>query len=144
MGIEGDVGRSQLGGTKKEIDELKNKLQDYEKMSKFQKAAVSDTSATAELETKLADTKKQLSNFERDHRSELNNTKMKYDGKVAVMNEEIAALKAQASKYRRLVIHILLIIPLRGLKVVILKWPIPLADSTVLAIFRRIGHFLEN
>ena len=63
--IEGDVGRSQLGGTKKEIDELKNKLQDYEKMSKFQKAAVSDTSATAELETKLADTKKQLSNFER-------------------------------------------------------------------------------
>ena len=142
--IEGDVGRSQLGGTKKEIDELKNKLQDYEKMSKFQKAAVSDTSATAELETKLADTKKQLSNFERDHRSELNNTKMKYDGKVAVMNEEIAALKAQASKYRRLVIHILLIIPLRGLKVVILKWPIPLADSTVLAIFRRIGHFLEN
>ena len=133
-----------MGGTKKEIDELKNKLQDYEKMSKFQKAAVSDTSATAELETKLADTKKQLSNFERDHRSELNNTKMKYDGKVAVMNEEIAALKAQASKYRRLVIHILLIIPLRGLKVVILKWPIPLADSTVLAIFRRIGHFLEN
>ena len=103
--IEGDVGRSQLGGTKKEIDELKNKLQDYEKMSKFQKAAVSDTSATAELETKLADTKKQLSNFERDHRSELNNTKMKYDGKVAVMNEEIAALKAQASKYRRLVIY---------------------------------------
>ena len=94
-----------MGGTKKEIDELKNKLQDYEKMSKFQKAAVSDTSATAELETKLADTKKQLSNFERDHRSELNNTKMKYDGKVAVMNEEIAALKAQASKYRRLVIY---------------------------------------
>jgi hypothetical protein len=133
--IEGDVGRSQLGGTKKEIDELKNKLQDYEKMSKFQKAAVSDTSATAELETKLADTKKQLSNFERDHRSELNNTKMKYDGKVAVMNEEIAALKAQASKYRRLVIHILLIIPLRRLKVVILKWPIPQADSF------GIGHF---
>ena len=110
-------------------------------MSKFQKAAVSDTSATAELETKLADTKKQLSNFERDHRSELNNTKMKYDGKVAVMNEEIAALKAQASKYRRLVIHILLIIPLRGLKVVILKWPIPFADSPESAIFWRISHF---
>ena len=33
---------------------------------------------------------------------------MKYDGKVAVMNEEIAALKAQASKYRRLVIKIFL------------------------------------
>ena len=33
---------------------------------------------------------------------------MKYDGKVAVMNEEIAALKAQASKYRRLVTYIFL------------------------------------
>merc|ERR1712223_1654520 len=99
--IEGDVGRSQLAGTKKEIDELKLKLQDYEKMSRFQKAAVSDSSASAELETKLSDAKKQLSTIERDHRSEMNNVKMKYDGKVAVMNEEIASLKAQSSKYRR-------------------------------------------
>merc|ERR1712223_1666821 len=99
--IEGDVGRSQLVGTKKEIDELKLKLQDYEKMSRFQKAAVSDSSASAELETKLSDAKKQLSTIERDHRSEMNNVKMKYDGKVAVMNEEIASLKAQSSKYRR-------------------------------------------
>ena len=99
--FSGDVGRSQLAGTKKEIDELKLKLQDYEKMSRFQKAAVSDSSASAELETKLSDAKKQLSTIERDHRSEMNNVKMKYDGKVAVMNEEIASLKAQSSKYRR-------------------------------------------
>ena len=31
---------------------------------------------------------------------------------------------------------------LRWPKVAILKWPIPLADSSELAIFRRIGHFL--
>ena len=99
--FSGDVGRSQFAGSKKEIDELKTKLQDYEKMSRFQKAAVSDNNASAELETKLSDAKKQLSNIERDHRSELNNVKMKFDGKIAVMNEEIASLKTQSSKYRR-------------------------------------------
>ena len=31
----------------------------------------------------------------------MNNVKMKYDGKIAVMSEEIASLKLQASKYRR-------------------------------------------
>ena len=35
----------------------------------------------------------------------------------------------------------LMYIPLRRPKVAILKWPIPLADSSELAIFRRIGHF---
>merc|ERR1712029_990982 len=35
--IEGDVGRSQLTASKKDCEELKLKLYDYEKMSKFQK-----------------------------------------------------------------------------------------------------------
>jgi uncharacterized small protein (DUF1192 family) len=31
----------------------------------------------------------------------VNNVKMKYDSRVAIMNEEIVSLKAQCSKYRR-------------------------------------------
>jgi mitofilin len=99
--IEGDVARSQLSSLRKECDEIKLKLMDYEKMSKFQKAATADTSAITVLEEKLADAKKQISNAERDHRSEVNNMKMKYDGKIAVMSEEIASMKTQATKYRR-------------------------------------------
>merc|ERR1712045_287274 len=76
------------------------KLYDYEKMSKFQKAASSD-GKEKELEGKLNEAKKTLSKTEREHTSELNNVKIKYDGKIAVMSEEIASLKAQSSKYRR-------------------------------------------
>ena len=98
--IEGDVGRSQLTASKKDCEELKLKLYDYEKMSKFQKAASSD-GKEKELEGKLNEAKKTLSKTEREHTSELNNVKIKYDGKIAVMSEEIASLKAQSSKYRR-------------------------------------------
>merc|ERR1711962_774352 len=34
-------------------------------------------------------------------KSDVNNTKMKYDSKIAIMTEEIHALKSQSSKYRR-------------------------------------------
>ena len=45
--------------------------------------------------------KKQLASVEKDHKSEVNTIKMKHDSKVALMGEEIAALKAQSAKYRR-------------------------------------------
>ena len=51
--IEGDVTRSQVAQSKKEIDDLKIKLADYEKMSKFQKAVSSDSTAISGLESKL-------------------------------------------------------------------------------------------
>ena len=99
--IEGDVARSQVNSAKKEADDLKLKLMDYEKMSKFQRAVSTDSSANNDLETKLTEARKQLSNIEREHKAEVNNMKMKYDGKIAVMGEEIAGLKSQTSKYRR-------------------------------------------
>merc|ERR1712110_1371470 len=76
--IEGDVAQSQVSGQRKDIEELKLKLLDYEKMTKFQKVVSSD-----------------------DKQTEENNIKMKYDSKTALMNEEIMALKAQCSKYKR-------------------------------------------
>ena len=99
--IEGDVTKSQLNATRKEVDDLKLKLLDYEKMSKFQKAVKSDSSANSDLEQKLNEAKKQISNLEKEHKTENNNVKLKYDGKIAVMQEEIASLKSQSSKYRR-------------------------------------------
>jgi hypothetical protein len=38
---------------------------------------------------------------QRERKSEVNNVKMKYDSRVAIMNEEIVSLKSQCSKYRR-------------------------------------------
>merc|ERR1712088_286049 len=39
--------------------------------------------------------------WDAERKSDLNNTKMKYDSKIAIMTEEIHALKSQSSKYRR-------------------------------------------
>ena len=70
-------------------------------MSKFQKVISDESSITAELESKLEDMRKQLSTEPRERKSEVNNVKMKYDSRVAIMNEEIVSLKSQCSKYRR-------------------------------------------
>merc|ERR1712051_684159 len=42
-----------------------------------------------------------LTSEQKERKTEVNNIKMKYDSKTALMNEEIMALKAQCSKYKR-------------------------------------------
>merc|ERR1711997_964821 len=99
--IEGDVAQSQVSGQRKDIEELKLKLLDYEKMTKFQKVVSSDDKQTADGKQKLEEMKKQLAKEQKERKTETNNLKMKYDSKTALMNEEIMALKAQCSKYKR-------------------------------------------
>ena len=103
--IECDVSRSQHASAKKELEDIRQKLQDYEKMNRYGRSAngSSSTSGTLDSDTanQLDDLKKQLANEQKERKSDLNNTKMKYDSKIAIMTEEIHALKSQASKYRR-------------------------------------------
>ena len=63
--------------------------------------AFKNTNFACFQETKLEELKKQLSGEQRERKSEVNNVKMKYDSRVAIMNEEIVSLKSQCSKYRR-------------------------------------------
>lgn len=98
--IECDVARSQHTSCRKELDDLKVKLQDYEKMSRFQKAAAGDTT-TADSNSQIEELKRQISNEQRERTSDVNNIKMKADSKIAIMAEELTSLKSQASKYRR-------------------------------------------
>merc|ERR1712203_290973 len=99
--IEGDVAQSQVSGQRKDIEELKLKLLDYEKMTKFQKVVSTDDKQAADGKQKLEEMKKQLTTEQKERKTEVNNIKMKYDSKTALMNEEIMALKAQCSKYKR-------------------------------------------
>merc|ERR1712142_1099787 len=98
--IECDVSRSQHSTVKKELEDVKQKLQDYEKMNRYGKSATDSTSA-AGSSSQLEDLKKQLTTEQREKKSDLNTMKMKYDSKIAIMTEEIHALKSQSSKYRR-------------------------------------------
>ena len=97
--IEYDVSKSQLTTARKEIEDIKQKLQDYEKMNRYGKSAASTTSSQDKGE--VEDMKKQLAAEQKERKSDINNTKMKYDSKIAIMTEEIHALKSQSSKYRR-------------------------------------------
>merc|ERR1712141_495447 len=99
--IEGDVAQSQVSGQRKDIEELKLKLLDYEKMTKFQKVVSTDDKQAADGKQKLEEMKKQLTSEQKERKTEVNNIKMKYDSKTALMNAEIMALKAQCSKYKR-------------------------------------------
>merc|ERR1712227_113773 len=98
--IECDVARSQHAQAKKEQEDLKQKLQDYEKMSKYGRS-VAGTNSSSSSNDEVEDLKKQLAAAEKDSKSTANNIKMKYDSKIAIMTEEIHALKSQSSKYRR-------------------------------------------
>merc|ERR1711962_1835773 len=72
---------------------------DYEKMNKYGKSAANTSNSSDKGE--LDDLKKQLATEQKERKSDINNTKMKYDSKIAIMTEEVHALKSQASKYRR-------------------------------------------
>ena len=98
--IECDVARSQHSSVKKELEDVKQKLADYEKMNRYGKSAT-DSNSSSDASSQIEDLKKQLSSEQKERKSDLNNTKMKYDSKIAIMSEEVHALKSQASKYRR-------------------------------------------
>merc|ERR1719312_1370161 len=98
--IECDVSRSQHSTVKKELEDVKQKLQDYEKMNKYGKSAL-DNSSSAGSATELEDLRKQLTSEQKEKKSDLNTMKMKYDSKIAIMSEEVHALKSQGAKYRR-------------------------------------------
>jgi len=98
--IECDVARSQHTQAKKENEDMKQKVQDYEKMNRYGRSAAGSNSSS-ESKGEIEDLKKQLAAVEKENKSGVNNIKMKYDSKIAIMTEEIHALKSQSSKYRR-------------------------------------------
>jgi len=98
--IECDVARSQHTQAKKESEDMKQKLQDYEKMNRYGKSAAGSNSSNDSTQ-QVDDLKKELTTMDKENKSALNNVKMKYDSKIAIMTEEVHALKSQASKYRR-------------------------------------------
>merc|ERR1719245_2190980 len=69
-------------------------------MSKYGRS-VAGTNSSSASNDEVEDLKKQLAAAEKDSKSTANNIKMKYDSKIAIMTEEIHALKSQSSKHRR-------------------------------------------
>merc|ERR1719219_1464763 len=69
-------------------------------MNRYGKSAAGSNSSNDSTQ-QVDDLKKELTTMEKENKSAMNNVKMKYDSKIAIMTEEVHALKSQASKYRR-------------------------------------------
>ncbi|XP_026319891.1 protein MLP1 homolog isoform X2 [Hyposmocoma kahamanoa] len=83
---------------KKELEEAKNKLEDYERLSKIQRNL---TSVNVELEHELAELNKRLEQADKARKAEVSETKMRYEGQMNSMREELKSLHNQVSRFKR-------------------------------------------
>nr|CAD7445857.1 unnamed protein product [Timema bartmani] len=88
----------QMDHIKKENDELRRKLEDFDKVVKIQRNMTADTSA---IDKELRETKNKLLQEEKCRKTEVAQLKMRYDGRVALISEEIQGLQAQVSRFKR-------------------------------------------
>lgn len=74
------------------MEEIRKKLEDYEKVSKIQRNL---TTENAELERELAALNKRIEQAEKARKSELSETKMRYEGQLNTMRDELKSLHNQ-------------------------------------------------
>lgn len=77
-----------------QLEEARNKLEDYEKVSKIQRNLTSENS---ELEREVTALQSRLEQAERSRRNEVTDTKMRYDSQMNSMREELKSLQNQVS-----------------------------------------------
>lgn len=77
-----------------QLEEAKSKLEDYERLSKIQRNL---TSANVELEQELAELNKRLEQTDKARKAEVSETKMRYEGQMNSMREELKSLHNQVN-----------------------------------------------
>ncbi|XP_075213004.1 uncharacterized protein LOC142319510 isoform X2 [Lycorma delicatula] len=88
----------QIECMRKENDELRRKLEDYDKVVKVQRSYSSDTS---NIERELRETKNKLYMEEKARKTELSAMKLSYDNRVSVITSELKSSQAQVSRFKR-------------------------------------------
>ncbi|XP_061385732.1 centromere-associated protein E isoform X1 [Danaus plexippus] len=83
---------------KKELEEARRKLEDYEKISKVQRTLTADN---AELERELAALNNRLEQADKARKNEVAETKARYDSQMNSLRDEMKSLHNQVSRFRR-------------------------------------------
>ncbi|XP_026676761.1 LOW QUALITY PROTEIN: COP1-interactive protein 1-like [Diaphorina citri] len=83
---------------RKETEELRKKLEDYEKVSKAQNTMKVDTSA---IERELRETKTRLEAEEKARKSDVAAVKMRYDKRATALSDELKAIQGQVLRFKR-------------------------------------------
>lgn len=74
------------------MEEAKQNLEDYERVSKIQRNL---TVENAELEQELSALQARLEQAEKARRTEITDTKIRYDGQMNTMRDELKSLQNQ-------------------------------------------------
>lgn len=78
-----------------QLEEAKNKLEDYERLSKIQRNL---TSVNVELEHDLAQMNARLEQADKARKAEVSETKMRYEGQMNSIRDELKSLHNQVDR----------------------------------------------
>jgi len=93
-----EVHVSRMEDIRKENEELRRKLEDFDKVTKVSRAMTFDSS---QHDREIRDLKNKLSNEEKAHRSEMTHTRMRLENRIALLQEESQNTQTQLEKARR-------------------------------------------
>ncbi|CAG9855281.1 unnamed protein product [Phyllotreta striolata] len=88
----------QMDYMRKENDELKKKLDDYDKVNKVQRNINADSTA---MEKEMKQLRIRLNNLEKSKKSDLAEMKMRYESQTNVVNGELQSLQNQVVRFKR-------------------------------------------
>lgn len=95
---EFEVINDQMEYMRRENDEMKKKLDDYDKVSKIQRTISADSSA---MEKEIKELKSRLNNAEKAKKADLAQCKMRYDSQIVAISDELKSLQAQVTRFKR-------------------------------------------
>lgn len=95
---EYEVINDQMEYMRRENDEMKKKLDDYDKVSKIQRNISADSSA---MDREIKELKLRLTNAEKSKKADLAQCKMRYDSQIVAINDELKSLQAQVTRFKR-------------------------------------------
>lgn len=88
----------QFKNLRKDNEDLKQKLDDFHKVSKVQRNMNADNTA---LDKELSQVKSKLSQSERNHRADVAECKMRYESQINIINDELHNFQNQVMKFKR-------------------------------------------
>ncbi|XP_030748384.1 uncharacterized protein PFB0765w isoform X2 [Sitophilus oryzae] len=95
---EYDLIHDQMEYMRKENDELNKKLDDYEKVNKVQRNISADSSA---MEKEIKHLRIKLNSADKSKKTDVAECKMRYEGQLNVMNQELQSLQNQVLRFKR-------------------------------------------
>ncbi|GJQ68808.1 hypothetical protein Trydic_g5068 [Trypoxylus dichotomus] len=93
-----EIATDQMDYMRKENDELRKKLDDFDKVSKIQRNISADSSAMGK---EIKELKIRLENADKSKKSEMAEFKLRYENQIHVINEELRSLQSQVTRFKR-------------------------------------------